>query len=535
MVLKPHQTKLRAYVVDIEAPKETLFAEAQVNKGVITDIDPDDIPNGALQRGLNAFVRKDRTLRRHGGVLLTPTKPDGLTVLGLKAFITKAGSAFAYRFTRSSIFSRQASTWNEITGTGLNGTNEDRIRLVNVLDKAIFANNGADEIQLIDHNAETYAQLGNAPNYRYITGFYNRAVGAALRDTSEVQVGWSADGVITEWDPNVNNKAGFSDILESPSDLSDPITGIFAFTNVMVLMRQQSIWQVTKQPIPTNPFYFYAAFPGIGSDCPDTIAVVPNGLAWLDIRTGTVWLYTPGTAPVPIGRPVESNIIKGVDDPRMCFGSYDGKNAEYTICIPRASSTLVTTWTYNFRTQAWAEGEYDGISSLDDISLSNAGGGLTIDELVGTIDQLLGTIDELSPSSVTLNSRVFGRTDGELVLQDEIAQTDAGRAYHTEIISKSFSIPKDDVYVCALTIEFIKRGDGSIRIYQSKNGGDDWTLYRTVANDYLTLEKRQIVNIKKPVRARKYAWKIEADDGLFDILSFQVKVQGAGESVAPGI
>src|SRR5688572_27484223 len=115
MVLRPNQTKLRAFTVDIDAPKESLFAEAQVNKGVITMIDPDDIPNGALQIGKNAFVRFDRTLRRHGGVLLTPPKPDGLTVLGLLPFITKGGSAFAYRFTRSSIFSRQSATWTPIT------------------------------------------------------------------------------------------------------------------------------------------------------------------------------------------------------------------------------------------------------------------------------------------------------------------------------------------------------------------------------------------------------------------------------------
>lgn len=533
MVLRPNQTKLKAYAVKVEGPKENLFAEAQVNKGVITMIDPDDIPNGALQVGKNIFVRFDRTLRRYGGVLLTPPKPDGLTVLGLHSFITKAGSAFTYRFTRESIYSRQASTWDVLTGTALLGSNFDRIQLVNILDRAIFANNGANKIQLIDHNAETYANLGNAQEYRYITGFFNRAVGAALRGTSEVRVGWSADGVISEWDPGVNPSAGFSDILESPSDLSDPITGIYGFTNTMILMRQNSIWQVTKQPIETNPFYFYAAFPGIGCDCPSTIAVVPNGLAWLDIRTGTVWVYTPGSPPVPIGRPVEANIIKGVDDPKLCFGSYNGKNAEYTVAIPRASSTLVTTWTYNFRTQAWVEGEYDGISSLNDIELSNAGGGLTIDELVGLIDQLLGNIDDLSPSSTTINSRVFGRTDGELVLEDITATTDAGRTFNTEIVSKSFVIPSDDTYVAELRIEFIQRAIGEMRIYQSKDGGDSWILYRTVTPTYLTLEKPQIVKIKKPLKARRYSWKVEADEGLFEIMNFIVRVSAAGESKAP--
>lgn len=534
-MLRPHQRKLAAFVVEIDEVKEFLFAEAQVNKGVITMIDPDDIPNGALQVGKNINVRFDRTARRAGTTFLTPAKPDGLTVLGLFSFITKAGSAFSYRFTRSTLESRGATLWQNLNGTLLLGTNLDRIRLVNVLDRAIFSNNGANVLQIINHGVNTYGNLGNAGTYRYITGFYNRAVGAALRGTSEVQVGWSADGVITEWNPAVNETAGFSDILESPSDLSDPITGIFGFTNTMILMREQSIWQVTKQPIPTNPFYFYAAFPGIGCDCPDTIAVVPNGLAWLDIRTGTVWMYTPGAAPVPIGRPVEANIINGVDNPQSCFGSYNGKHAEYTVAIPRAASTLVTTWTYNFRTQAWTEGEYSGISSLNDLELSNIGGGLTIDELVGTVDQLIGAIDDLSPSTTTLNTRVFGRTDGELLIEDENVDSDGGQPFHTEIISKSFVIPQDDVYIAELRIEFIKKIAGEMRLYQSKNGGEDWILYRTVGENYLATEKHQIVKIKKPLKARRYAWKIEADEGKFEIVNFIVKVSSGGETKAPGL
>lgn len=535
MVLRPNQTKLKAYVIDVGSDiKEGLFAEAQVNKGVITMVDPDDIPNGALQVGKNAFVRFDRTMRRHGGVLLTPPKPDGFTILALRSFINKVGAAFTYRFTRDSVYSRLAGSWSKLTGAALAGTNFDRITTVNVLDKFIFANNGANNIQLVDTIGNSYADLAANTPYRYITGFFNRAVGAALRGTSEVRVGWSADGVITQWDPGVAPSAGFSDILESPSDLSDPITGIFGFTNTMILMREQSIWQATKQPIETDPFYFYAAFPGIGCDCPSTIAVVPNGLAWLDIRSGTIWQYTPGAPPVPIGRPIEANVIRGVDDPRTCFASYNNKNAEYTVAIPRASSTLVTTWTFNFRTQAWTEGEYLSISSLDDLALSNVGGGLTIDELVGTIDQLIGAIDDLSPSSATINSKVFGRADGELVLEDITADTDAGTVYTTQIVSKSFTIPKDDVYVVELQIEFIKRKAGEMRIYQSKDGGNTWILYRTIATSYLVLEKPQIIKIKKPLKARRYSWKVEADAGLFEIMNFIVRVSDSGESTEPG-
>lgn len=510
------------------------LAEARLNGGVITMIDAADIPNGALQIGKNISVRFDKTSRRAGTTIIEPPKPDSNPVLGTFFVKLQDNTAFTFRFSASSIHSRGSLSWTQLVGPALAGSSVDRFQLINVLNSVIFANNGANVLHKIDPNASTYAALGNAPAYRYVTGFFNRAVGAALRDINEVEVGWCGDGVIDQWDPLVDETAGKSPILESPSDLSDYITGIFGFTNVMILMREQSIWVATKQPIPTNPFNFYAAFPGIGSNCPNTIAVIPNGLAWLDTRTNTVWAYTPGAAPEPIGRAVESTILKGIDDPQACFGSYNGKHAEYTVAIPRAGSNLVTTWSYNFRTRTWVEGEYFDITSIDDIELATGVQGLIIDDLIGTIDDLLGTIDELSPSSTgSISTRLFGKSNGDIVEEDPNTDTDAGTEFEMLIGSKIFSLPTDDSYIVELRIEFIQFIQGEIEIHQSDDGGFTYQLWRTLPFDFFSLNVPQIAKVFGPLKCRKYAWQLRATKGAFEILSFEILFGRSGESRDP--
>lgn len=502
--------------------RSQVFAEGRLNGGMIVQLDSADIPTSALQLAKNAAVRFDKTSRRYGCTLLTPLKPDSLPVLALTFIKKKIGTPFTVRFTRSSIFRRGSVTWTPIVGV-LSGTDRDRIQAVNVLDELIFSNNGADEIQLINFNTDTFADLGNAPKYRFVTGFFNRAVGAALRDVNEVQVGWSGDGNITEWNPAVDETAGNSPILESPSDLSDFITGIYAFTNNMILLREQSIWVVTKQPIPTNPFNFYAAFPGVGCDAPNSVGVIPNGLCWFDSRTRTIWAYTPGSAPERIGFNIERDLLKGIDDPGACFGSYSSINNEYTLCLPRAATSIVSEWTFNFNTKSWVYNERDLTSCVEDLDLGT--GGITIDELIGTIDELIGTIDDLSPSNVNVNTRIFGRMDGEIMYEDKLAELDVDKVFTTIIDSKSFRMPTLSQNVQEFKLELFINVGGKIDIYFSKNGGatdDSYRLVRTIPKGSLQQGKPQLITVKRPQRCRNFAWRLVSSEGQFDVINYEI-------------
>lgn len=519
-----------------QLPPMEKFAEARVNLGMITMIDPADLPTGAMQLVKNATVRFDRTTRRSGSILITPAKPDSNPVLKLAAIKKKDGTGYTIRMTPAGLYLRGAGAWTAIAGA-LSGTVTDRFQAVVALDEFVFANNGADPIKKVDFVANTFATLGNAPNYRYITGFYNRVVGFARRGANEVEVGWCGDGNLTEWNPAVDESAGSTPLLESPSDLSDFGTGLFAYSNVMILLREKSIWLGTKQPIPQNPFYITTAIPNVGCDSPHSAILIDNGVAFLDRRTGTVYAYAPGQQPEPIGRPIEKDILANVDNPDTIFAAYDSTNGEYSLCIPPVGSGYVNVWTYSRKTKTWVRNEFYGVTSMDDTDLAT--GGVTIDGLGDTpIDELVGTIDSLSPISPVISTRVVGRNDGSIAQNNFESDTDAphfdfplGVPYQTQLVSKAFSVPKTDIYIAQINIEYQSNKGGQFTLEYSLNGGAteaSWRLAKRVTPAILGQPK--LLQWRKFVRARRFAWRLTTVSGFFETLSYEVHVYPSGES-----
>jgi hypothetical protein len=416
----------------------------------------------------------------------------------------------------------------------LTGATQDRIQTVVALDDFVFSNNGADPIQLIDPVGLTFADLGNAPNYRYIAGIYNRVVGAARRETNEVEIGWSADGDIAEWNPVTDPSAGSTPLLDSPSDLSDFITGLFAVQNALIVLRENSVWVGNKQASQTDPFYFATAIPGVGCDSPHSAVAIPGGIAWLDRKSGSVYTYMLGGGFEPIGRPIEKSIIANIDDPQGIFASYNPIENEYSICIPTIGSKYVNVWTYNFRGKSWVQHEYYALTSIDDIELAEAG--LTIDQLGDVpIDSLTGTIDELSPSNPNVSTRTLGRDDGTIAVEDRNTTVDAahtdyptGISYTTRLESKTFVMPSFDIHVSRIIFEYIARLGGSFDLLYSKDNGKTWHTAKTVT--IKELDAPQLLMYQQPIRCKRLTWAIECDDGLFDILSYEVHITEASQS-----
>ena len=523
----------------LQSSRKQTLAESRINGGMVTTIDPADLPPNVLQMARNVNVRFDKIMRRPGSRLFMPDPPNVSPVLKLAAFKKKNGNIYTLRMTPNGIHEHTNAEWLPYAGT-LNGSTFDRFQTAIVLDEFVFSNNGADYIQRIDPEAKTFSRLGNAPQYRYITGFYNRVVGAARINDNEVEVGWSADGHSDIWSSDDDETAGSSPILESPADLADWITGIFAFTNVMVLLRERSVWLVTKQPIPTNPFNFYTAVPGIGCDSPHSAAIVSGGIAWLDRRTGTVYAYSPGAAPEPIGRPIENRILQNVEDPHHIFSTYAPVQNEYAVCIPQVGTDRVAVWTYSFRYKTWVFHEQLGIVSANDADLSE--GALTIDQLGDTpIDELVGTIDSLGPADDTLTVRAYGRDNGDIAIEDEREIVDAGytlfqkatggATFDSEYISKVFTLTELDEYISEVRVEYSAMSSDPIKLYVSFNGGatsDSWRLVKEATAE--ALGEPQLLIHRKFYRCRKFAFKVVTTAAEFAMLSFEVHYYPSGRS-----
>jgi hypothetical protein len=510
-------------------PQMVPLIAARVNGGVNTVIDAADIDPSQLFDALNTRIRFDKTTRRRGTNVFGASIPDTNEVMALYNFKDSQGISTLVRFTPTTLY-RNPDAWLQITGT-LTGTNANRYNIVTAFTQIVFSNDGIDPIQIIDLSTNTFAQLGNAPRYKFITVFANRVVGAYFNEIGSenpIQIGWSGDADITEWDPNVDISAGFSSVIDSPGDNSDFITGVFGFTNVIVLLRERSLWVGTKNPIATDPFSFYADVPGIGCGCPYSAAVIPGGLCFADHRTQKIYAYTPGSQPIAISTNVELGLFAAIQNPLTVFGSYDNRNNEYSLAIPLVATNIVRVWTFNFRTQAWAYDERVNLSCISDIE--GAAQELTIDQLVGTIDNLIGTIDDLVGTVSSATSRLYGYNDGSLQLERPSADTDAGLTYNCRLISKTFNLSNDDQYVCQVATEYFCRASSTITLSFSKDGGQTWNVART---DTITkVNQPVLLTYNHQIKCRKFIFKLESSIGDWDLLNYGLNVFRSGPSRA---
>lgn len=542
-IAQPVKLKSRVPQPKIEGMK--LHTASTLSKGMVTSIDPADLPPEAFTLAKNARMRFDKASKRPGSLIVVPNKPDTRSPLRIsKLKLVDNSNAYIIRISRDTVYvATVGGSWTVCAGGPLLGADTDRISdaIVSLPNSPtipyVFANNGVNEIQKLNPSAATFADLragaGVSTKYRYVAGFYNRVMGFALANSNEVQVGWSGDGNITVFDPAVDNTAGLGPLIDSPGDETDFIKGGFGFTSILIILRERSIWHATKLPTPQNPFNFYAAIPGIGCDCPDSIRVTTTGLAWVDTRTATVWNYMPGQLPSPIGRPIEKSLINAISDPTQVFGSYGAKDFEYSVAIPQPGSSVVLVYTYNFRNQSWTYDEQPAITTISDGQFFSTG--LTFDQLVGTFDDLTGTFDQLGGSSL-LQGRIYGVVGGDIwnenagSLRDgETIQGDGtGKAFSFNLTSKAFTTEYSDEYFCKIRIDYQATIAGNLTLEYSKDSGNTWTTAKTI--NYSVLNKPQIFMVKKTVKTRRFMWRLTSTLGAFEVLSYEVDYFPGAES-----
>ncbi len=508
--------------------QKQLIIEARVNEGMITSIDPADIPTTSLQSAKNTRVRLDKTSVRYGTILLTPAKPNSQPVMKLYSMHTHDGSSLLLRFTPIGVHKRLGGSWQALSGA-LTGTIDNKFSVTTAFNQCVFSNGGHDPIQQIDVGLATISNLGNAPRYRLITAFYNRIIGFDLLGTipDPTQMGWSGDGNITEWDPLNDFSAGSTPLVESPSDSSDFITGGVGLSSAMIILRQKSIWLATKQPVATEPFNLFTAVPGKGCTAPYSVAVVPGGLVWVDPRTQRVYSYKPGQQePDSIGTQIEKSIFSAIEDPNDIFASYDPREDEYMVAIPHIGTNTVQCWVRNMRTNAWSYDERELLTCIGDEDVLTAP--VTIGDLQGTIGDLQGTIGDLGGVQDSSTTKVFGFSDGEIEQESKSVYDDSGQTFQAEIISKNFYLPVETSGVVKLKFEFEIITPVAITLSFSKDAGKTWIEAKTV--NY-SKSGPQLFIYQRHIRARKLTWKITSSRGVWELIDYEVHPIPAGETI----
>lgn len=506
------------------------FISARSNAGMLSDLDSVDLPEEALVEALNARVRLDGVSRKVGSALWTPAKPDASPVLLLFVHKKKDGTKFVLRFTNASINKRVGGVWTVLTtGTALTGTASDRFQAVTILDELCFTN-GVDRIYKTNAGVSTYDPIAAAPKAKFITGFYNRLVAANYNvdggnPAAFADIGWSKDGDVTVWDPLVDPSAGRGPLVDSPSDLGDYITGLFGGQNILVVLREFSVWIATKNPVASNPFNFQCVIPGIGCNAPKSAVVTPGGLIWYDTTTKAVWAWSVGGTPerISFGK-IEKEIARGITDPNALFSSFSGRNLEFSLCKPVSGSTSVQKWMYDLTTKAWSFDEIDGVTSVNDIQYGAST--ITVDDLQGTIDQLVGTVDSLVASGIVLTSHLMGKSNGDVLEEGETLDADDIAPYTTRLVSKDFRMPVLEQYVTGFKFEYSCDKVGTLTLSYSTNRGE---TYKTAKSINMKLGNGKVLLFSKNIRCRQIRWRLVSTDGLWSLTDYEVYTYPGGK------
>ena len=510
-----------------------ILSSSVLSGGMVTNLDPRNLQDNQFSLIQNAKVIYERIQRRPGIVLYSPAKPDSDPVLAFLAFNQNDGSVRLIRFTENSIDIAGTTTWTNVTGDPLAGDQNDRFIGVVIGDRLFFSNNGANPIQEIDVNSNTYADAGNAPPYKYITGFADRVIGANLAglNPDPTEIGWSGNLNYDEWDPLVDQSAGKALLVQSSSDRADFIHGVFGFADTMAIIRERSIWEATRQASASSPFNFQTRIPGIGSDAPYSVARLPTGLCFLDGRTRDIYFYNINGQIQSIGEPVREDILAAVTNASGVFGSYNQQFREYSIVVLSSTSTTARVWTFSFISNAWWYEEYLNVSYIAD--LDYAGSSVLIQDLPGNIEDLVGNIEDLSPSVISV-TRFFGHTEGELSYVDWNADVDWNYNFGTILESKAFTIPTDNTYIAAIQLEYTPVLPGAFTVEFSVDGGKTWRVATTKTYTDENVGEYMLYTYKRLLNTRRYMFRVRTVSGSCAWREYSLWVNKAGDS-RPGI
>jgi hypothetical protein len=505
--------------------------------GLITDNDPSTISPTALQNLLNVVYDRNLLLRRNGLTQYSIAKPNSNKVMAVFVFFQTSQGVNLFRITRNTIHKATSAGWVAYAGTALTGTDVDYFNFTVADNRAFFTNNGVNVIQEILPGTNSWANLGNAPQYKYITSAFNRIIGANLAGAGAkpYQIGWSGDLNYGEWNPLTDISAGLTPLVDSPADLSDDITGVFNLASVLCIVRQRSIWLATKQPSATNPFNFFIAVPRIGCDTPRSICLFADGLLFYNFLTSSVYYYAPGPykqdQPQDISGPIKRFLKSSIDDPSNVFGSFSYDRNTYTIYINSSSGTLTKAFSFNLNTKTWSYEEFSNLSAVADIDYNTST--LAITGLTGLINALSGSISSLG-GLVANASKFFGFNTGELNTQStfsgfasqtgNITLSDSTGSFSTIIDSKTITVPLINAYISKCRVLYTPYSIGNVSLFYSKDDGVTWNLYKTVSVINSMLNKSQFIQGNKFLNCRRFIWRLSTSDCMLAVNGFNLEL-----------
>lgn len=493
--------------------------------GMVTAVSRDKQPVGSAKKIVNGRTR-DYWVGRRPGTNTIIAKPDSNPVLKVITLHLPGDRKYLVRVTDSTIHATRAlNGWQALTGSGLVGSS--RITSTQFFDDLYLAT-AFTKIVKVNVLNNTYELVSEAPRAKFVTSFADRIFAANIgpETTGATRIQWSANAEPEIWDPLVKESAGQENLVSSPSDTGDDITGIHALSQEMLILRERSIWIGTRQPIVFAPIRFTPVSVNHGCDLPYSATRVENGVVWADFRSRGVWLFNPGQLPQRISNKIDDQLFDDLANLRWAEGTYDPFNQEYHLGLATSEGAdIQKTWIFSFRHGAWS---YD-----DSPTVRTLGKNVGLDTLT-MIDDLTGFIDGLNPSpdgviddwagSETLKTGIFkGVSTGEVIIQsyDYPLDWDAS-AFTFEWVSQNIGRFEFRQTLTDLLVSCIATVTGTAVFAHSKDNAT-WDHAKTVTITGAAIGQRFGMP-RRQLSGNEIYWRVQTTAAKFRMTAWWVRI-----------
>lgn len=511
--------------------------EAQQLGGMVTAPPRALRPTGSGLVVRNARCR-DYWVGRRPGTSVYIEKPDEFPVHGIVTVYLPNEVVWLIRITDRNIWgTRSLDGWYEFSSVGMPLTGTSHIRTTQMYGYMIVATAHTKLIS-IDLNKQSYDEIEQAPRARFVTSFADRIVAANILDagTGSSRVMWSKNADPFIWDPLEHESAGQEDLISSPSDTGDDITGLFAMRNTMVILRERSLWVASRNPVAIAPFRFEALSVGIGCDLPYSAVRVQDAVVWADYRTSAVWMYTPGQPPQKISDTIRNVLYDDLKNFSWAEGAYDPNENEYHLglSVSEDENVIHKVWVYNFNTGQWTYDDGPEVITLgQSLEMTDL---VFIDELTGDIDDQIvdlndplkpnptGVIDDWSGPEVRGTGIFKGTADGNILHQSYDYGSDwNGEWFLYEYSAQNLGSFSRRRTLASVLVACEARAGGHANILLSIDN-DLW--FNEVTLNLDPVPREQVVRIgASPITGNNLYWKLTSFIPGFKMTYWAVKLR----------
>lgn len=474
---------------------------------------------------LNLYLDRGVIKSRHGTDNVGGAA--GVPVMGVVNFVTGSGIGFLIRFLTTKLQRYDGVNWIDIAGFVGTGDNTNFFAYT-AFNNALIFSNAIDGMYEYDPMIGVCSKIIGAPNAKHLTTWGGRVIASAVND-SEFQTMWSAKNNSHDW---TGEGSGDEELLSTPGGQVDQVMGTYPISDeIAIMVRTNSIWQVSQTGDPDAPFRFGRLHAKFGTRARWSVDVVPGGLIMVS-NDGDVYLVNE-SQPTSIGTLVKDRIFQTIDI-SQAKGFYRPTLREYWLSL---GDDYV--YRYSFIDQGWTRHQYRFNVRWMEESIFHYGG-ITWDEMVGTWDthpetwnSLLG--DAFAPGFFFATEQASGNVVTE---EPDNSTDDFADAAHPNPIGIEIgtgylqpATPLDTVQVNEGQLEYEAAEVQALTWEYSTDNGATWSLYSL--KDTVITDKVSILRAMKYLERDALMLRITSGElGKLTIISFTTFLM-QGAKIAP--